>query len=301
MMYLTGFADEAGKAIETQIKATQELGWTNIECRAAGSANLHDIPDDEFERVVAAVEAAGITINCFGSTIANWANQITDPFEKTIEVIERTIPRMKRLDCKLVRIMSYAVLKDRGPEDQMEEERFRRLREMLKMFQDEGITPVHENCMNYGGMGPVYTKRMLEAVPGLRLVFDTGNPVFTPDYIKGGDPMPRQSAWDFYSEVRDHIEYIHIKDGVWEADPSAESGEKCTFTFAGEGVGEVKKVMKDLLDGGYTGGVSIEPHIAAVFHDPSANSDEERLYNSYIQYGQKFMDLLREIGHGDKI
>ena len=44
-MYLTGFADEAGKDIDTQIKATLELGWKNIELRAIGEKNLAFSPD----------------------------------------------------------------------------------------------------------------------------------------------------------------------------------------------------------------------------------------------------------------
>ena len=60
---------------------------------------------------------------------------------------------MKRLGTKLVRVMSFARLEDREPDDQMEEERFRRLRELTKMFLDQGMQPVHENCMNYGGGG----------------------------------------------------------------------------------------------------------------------------------------------------
>ena len=45
---------------------------------------------------------------------------------------KRAIPRMQRLGCKLIRIMSYAVLKngDCDADDQMEQERFRRLREI---------------------------------------------------------------------------------------------------------------------------------------------------------------------------
>ena len=51
--YLSGFADEAGAAIETQIRATQQLGWQHIEMRnvlASGfsGGNLHDIPDEAF-------------------------------------------------------------------------------------------------------------------------------------------------------------------------------------------------------------------------------------------------------------
>ena len=62
-----------------------------------------------------------------------------------------------------------------------EEERFRRMREVTQRFLDAGIQPLHENCMNWGGMSPTYVQRMAEAVPGMKWVFDTGNPVFIDD------------------------------------------------------------------------------------------------------------------------
>ena len=47
---------------------------------------------------------------------------------------------MQRLGTKLIRIMSFAVITDREPDDQMEEERFQRLRELRKLFADAGMT-----------------------------------------------------------------------------------------------------------------------------------------------------------------
>ncbi len=38
----------------------------------------------------------------------------------------------------------------------------------------------------------------------------------------------------------------------------------------GEGQGYVKEILRDLQARGYDGGISIEPHLAAVFHDPTA-------------------------------
>ncbi|HQC53374.1 MAG TPA: TIM barrel protein, partial [Lentisphaeria bacterium] len=170
-MYFTGFADEAAKDLTNQIKATKTLGWTNIEARAIDGVNIHNLPEERFEQVVDELEAAGVKVNCFGSTIANWGKKITEPFDSSLEEINRAIPRMKRLGTKLVRVMSFARLDDREPNDQMEEERFRRLRELTKMFLDQGMQPVHENCMNYGGMGWPFTLKMLDNVPGLKLVF----------------------------------------------------------------------------------------------------------------------------------
>ena len=298
-MYLTGFADEAANDIDGQIRATKELGWKNIEARAVDGDNIHDVSDEKFDEVVGKLEEADVKINCFGSAIANWAKKITEPFDSSIEEVKRAIPRMQRLGTKLVRIMSFAVLPGRdgsGPSsDQMEEERFRRLRELRKMFEGAGLVPVHENCMNYGGMGWKYTLKLIENVPGLRLVFDTGNPVGSNDRSKP-EPQPKQSAWEFYEHVKEHIEYVHIKDGIW--DP--ETG-KATYTFPGEGQGDVKRIVKDLLDSGYEGGISMEPHMVVVFHDDSVKSDDEARYLNYVEYGRRFMKILEEIGHADKI
>jgi len=294
-MYLTGFADEAAPDIEGQIRATKELGWKYIESRNVDGANIHDIPDEKFEEVAAKLVDSGVQINCFGSAIANWGKQITDPFDITLEEIERTIPRMQRLGTKLIRVMSYAVLPGREADDQMEEERFSRMRTLLQMFTDAGLTPVHENCMNYGGMSWKHTLRLIENVPGLKLVFDTGNPVFTDDRAKP-KPYPKQSAWEFYTHVKEHVAYVHIKDGVW----NAETG-KTTFTFPGEGDGDVRRIVKDLLASGYEGGLSIEPHLAVVQHDeadgkhPHVISPEEQRYNSYVEYGRRMERMVAEV------
>ena len=68
-----------------------------------------------------------------------------------LEQARRAIPRMQRLGTKLIRIMSYPPFADRPLADQMERERFDRLRTLTRLFLDAGIQPVHENCMNYGG------------------------------------------------------------------------------------------------------------------------------------------------------
>jgi sugar phosphate isomerase/epimerase len=284
--YYTGFADEAGKDLATQIRATKELGWESIEARNIDGTNIHDIGDAEFDTVYGMLQDAGVRINCFGSAIANWGKQITDPFDSSLAEARRAIPRMKRLGTTLVRIMSFAVLKDRGTEDQMEKERFRRVRDLQRMFADEGITAVHENCMNYGGMGWTYTQKLIENVPGLKLVFDTGNPVFSDDRSKP-EPYPKQSSWEFYSHVRDHVAYIHIKDGKWDADAG-----KMVFTHAGDGDGDVPRVLADMIGRGYDGGISIEPHLAVVFHDESVQSEGEVRYANYVEYGRRLQALV---------
>ena len=288
-MILTGITDEAGALIDTQIKAVKELGWNTIEARSVEvegfpKANLHDIADEAFDVIEEKLKKAGVGVYCFGSTIANWGKKIDDPFD--LSEVERAIPRMQRLGSQYVRIMSYAV---REGEDQLEEERFHRLREITKRFLDAGITPVHENCMNYGGMSWQHALKLLENVPGLKWVFDTANPVFNDDRSKP-EPMPKQDPWEFWTHLKEHTVHIHIKDAIWD-----DSKNDADYTLPGKGDGAVRRILSDALESGYDGGISIEPHLAVVFHDDSVKASDEEIYRSFIGYGKALMELLEDI------
>jgi len=58
--------------------------------------------------------------------------------------------------------------------------------------------------------------------------------------------------------------------------------------------------MKDLVDTGYNGYISIEPHVAVVFHGAGAAdtlSPEEKAkeqYDSYIKYGKMLEAILKK-------
>lgn len=287
-MYLTGFADEAADDIDGQIKATKQLGWKYIEARNIDGVNIHDLPDDKFGHLADKLGAASVSVNCFGSTIANWETSINEPFDSSLQKAERAIPRMLQLGTKLIRVMSFAVLDGREPPDQAQQERFRRLRQLQKMFADADLTLVHENCMNYGGMGWPFTLELLQNVPGLKLVFDTANPLFTDDRSKP-KPYPKQSTWEFYQNVKDHIAYVHIKDCRF-----GKNIQKPLYTFPGDGKAEIPRIIADLLKNGYDGGLSIEPHMTAVFHDDSVKSPNEIRYANYIEYGQRLMKIIAE-------
>ena len=299
-MKLTGISDEAGGPIEAQIRAHNELGWDTIEARFvkmgdAHNGSIHEIPQAAFDKFAGELDSAGISVCGVGSTIGNWAHSINDAFEITEAEMARCIERMNRLGSKIVRVMSYAILeeeKEQEDEDQKKEERFRRMRIIKDTFDAAGITPVHENCMNYGGMSVQHALELQENVPGLKWVFDTGNPVFNGDRSKER-PYPRQDAWEFYEAIKPHIVHVHIKDGKWV-------GDDCVFTMPGEGDGKVEQILTDLHKTGYDGYLSIEPHIAAVFHSTDDKDDDPEskardMFNSYVEYGKRMEEMVKKI------
>lgn len=293
-MYLTGFADEAADDIKGQITATKLLGWNNIEARTINGKTIAQLSEKEFDFMDQELKKAQIKINCLSSTIANWQKTVRDPLEDDLVEVRRLIPRMKRLNIAMVRIMSYAPLRDKQGnilEDQQDDEIFRRLNVICQMFQEEGITPVHENCMTYGGMSWQNTKKLLANVPSLKLVFDTGNPIaLLFETHKARQCSLESVSWDFYQNVREHIVYVHIKDAIYN-----QNSNKLIYTYPGEGQANIKKILTDLFNHGYDGGLSIEPHMEVVFHDPSRQSTDKARLENYIQYGKCLMKLLGEI------
>ena len=71
-----------------------------MEVPGFAKANFHDIPDEAFDAALKKLDAAGIQVYCFGSTIMNWSKKIDDPFDLTLAEVKRTIPRMQQAKAK---------------------------------------------------------------------------------------------------------------------------------------------------------------------------------------------------------
>lgn len=290
-MILCGIGDEAGNRLASQLRATRELGWRHLEARNVEvpgfpKANLHDLPEAAFEQAAAELEAAGIEVYCFASTVMNWSKRITDPFDATVAEVHRAIPRMQRLGSRFVRIMSY---KPDDAEDRTPEEVIRRLRVVTDLFLEAGIQPLHENCMNHGGMSWRHAVELLDQIPGLRWLFDTANPIFNADRSRPR-PWPRQDPWEYWTHVRDRVAHIHVKDARWN--PARNDAD---YAWPGEGEGAVRQILADAIARGYDAGISIEPHMVAVFHDASSQAQDDALRENFVEYGRRLERLIADI------
>ncbi|MEJ6950368.1 sugar phosphate isomerase/epimerase family protein [Natronospora cellulosivora (SeqCode)] len=292
-MYFTGFADEVSGNIIKQIEVTKKLGWKNIEARSIDGVNITDISDEKFDEVYHKLQESNIEINCFGSAVANWGKKpgSEEDFKKSIEELKRAIPRMKKLGTKMIRGMSFSIPEEDSPE--LENKIIEKLKALVALCEDAGIIYLHENCMNYYSQSYQHMDKLLTIIDSsyFKVVFDTGNPVFS-DNRMGPTPYNKQSSWEAYQHLKDKIEYIHIKDGIFLKDE-----EKTRFTFPAEGDGYVREVLKDMLSNGYDGGISIEPHMGSVYHEKAdkTQTPDEYKYNVYLEYGKRIMKLVEEI------
>lgn len=235
----TGIGDEAAPDLPGQLAAIRRLGGTAIELRTIDGVWLADRP-------VGRLELAGLEVVCLASRIGNWARPISTPVAADLAELDRLIEHCHALGCRHVRIMSY-------PNDGLAEPDWRkrvinRIRLLANAAASAGIVLLHENCSGWAGASAENTLRLLEEVdsPALKLLFDTGNGV-----------AAGYSAYELLTQVVEHVAHVHVKDAV--AGP--------VYTLPGAGEARVADCLRLLLDHGYPGYFSLEPHLSLVPHE----------------------------------
>jgi sugar phosphate isomerase/epimerase len=252
--------------------------------------NVSVLSDEEFAHVHRKLEENGITIACFGSTVANWGREVNSDLERDLEELRTSIRHMQTAGVRHIRIMSYKVNEPEPLGSPMEEQVITSIRKIVEIAEDNGVVCLHENCQTWGGQSHEHSLRLLEAVdsPALRLVYDTGNPVSMKD-VSGNDPYYYQDSYLYYEKVKEFVDYIHIKDAVVENDEPR-------YVFPGEGGGRVREILKSVAEERPGLPISIEPHVAVVFHDPTVQAPLEERWSSFIDYGRKAIRVAEEAG-----
>jgi sugar phosphate isomerase/epimerase len=274
-----GFTDEAGRDLKVQIGVLNEVGWKGMEPRMVGETHVCDLTEGAWQEMWAAMQKAGLAIPSFGGQIANWSRAITADFKLDVDELKRVAPRMRQAGCKVLRIMSYPNAKEPWPVDQWKKEVFRRLRELAKIAEGEGVVLGHENCSGYGALGPQQYLEMAEKVksPAFKMIFDTGN--------QPSHGTSQESTWEYYQAVKDQIVHVHVK-----ATKLGKEGKSVTCWPDEDPM--QKRVLADLKAYGYKGWVSIEPHLAAIIHEGKKADDPQAARKTWVEYAQRLDRIL---------
>ena len=277
MIKFSGFADEAGKDIETQIKATKELGWNSIDLRFINGVNATDVEDAVFEDAAQKLSDSGINVPCFGSAVANGKDPlIAADVEYCFAALERAVPRMKMLGTKYIRGMACVYHEELSREEN-EKLIFPIMRKIAAYCEKNNIVYLCENC---GG----YATSFYDSIPKLKkeinssgfgFVYDTGNTIGAKS-IFVDESYEYQQPLKYYDIIKEYIDYVHIKDQRIDADGN------CVRTYPGDGDAEVVKILSALISNGYDGNIAIEPHMG-------------KGYDGYLEYGKRTMDIIDKI------
>lgn len=240
---LSGFTDEISSDFEEQLRAAVRMGLTHISLRSGDGVNVGDMTEGQFTgRVLPLLKKYGVRVSSIGSPLGKILLTDEDAYAAQLEMARRLCSYARRLDCKYVRIFSFYLPDSASPEAYTAQV-LQKLRGFLEVFRGSGVKLLHENEKGIYGDLPERCARLAQELrgPEFALIFDFANFVQC-----GADP---ESAWEL---LRGDVEYIHIKDA------SLESGINVP---CGQGDGRIGPILSQALRDGYSGFLTLEPHL----------------------------------------
>jgi L-ribulose-5-phosphate 3-epimerase len=271
----SGVADEASPDIADQIRAHKSLGWNFIELRSCSNRQIASLSEDEGQRLCETILRSGLEVSCICSPIGNWSRTLDYPLDDEFLELARLSVIARQLGTRFVRIMSYADTETNT--DNAQARSAARIRKLVAFAEEHGLTLVHENCTGWAGQSSDMTNRLLDEVPSeaFGLLFDIGNGL-----AYGYDSL------NFLHDVLPAVRHVHVKDGT-RLSIVPHSSSSVSYGFPGLGDASVFKCIEMLIDHGYRGHFSIEPHISLIPHLQNSKHSSPN-WNGYISYGRYF-------------
>lgn len=237
-LVISGFSDEACENFQEQLNFVSALGIDHIEIRGVDGRNISELAADEIITVKKKLDSAGVKISSIGSPIGKI--MITDAFEPHFELFKNVVSTAKTLGTNHIRIFSFYIPDGEKASDYRDEV-ISRLSRLIAYAKANGIILLHENEKGIYGDN---AQRCLDLMKNLycenfKAVFDFANFVQI-----NQDTIP---AFDL---LEPYVTYIHIKDAIG-----------MNVVPAGFGEGNVKEILRRFFDNGYSGYLSLEPHL----------------------------------------
>lgn len=252
---ISGFADEISPDTTVQFEHLNFLGIEYFEPRGIDGKNISDLTLDEAHALKQKMDKYGIKVSSVGSPIGKIF--ITDDFEPHLEKLDHTIKIAKILGTKYIRMFSFFI--PEGEEaSKYREKVINRLKMMTDLAIKRDVILLHENEKEIYGDIASRCVDVIESVnsPNLKAVFDPAN------FVQCGENTIKA-----YDMLKDHIEYMHIKDALCDG----------TVVPAGHGKGNVEYILTKLSEKDYNGFLSLEPHLGSFEGLASLELDDEML------------------------
>jgi len=279
---LTGFADEIDTDIHKQIKLLNELSMKYIELRSVGGKNVADFTWEEAENIKEILEKHDIKVSAIGSPIGKI--QITDEYESHFTTFKKVVELAKWFDAPYIRIFSFFI-PDGENADQYQEEVFRRLERMIAYAKEQNVILLHENEKDIYGDSAERCLALFANLYGSHFkgTFDFAN------FVQCG-----QDTLEAYKMLEPYIEYIHIKDAILE------SGE---VVLPGEGDGNLKEILGMVEEKGYSGFLSLEPHLVEFASLKTLEKDvkQRRFTDGEAAYRLAYQSLMKILVYNKNI
>ncbi len=253
-MRISAFGDEAALDFEDQLRALQRLRIPLIDVRAAWGVNCSQFSDDHCARISQLCAAYEIAVSCMGSPIGK--SPIEAPIGIESEVLKRIGDIARQLGTRNIRIFSFYPAGENYAAAMAAS--IERLSILTEIAAANDLLLLLENEKGVVGDLPEKCLEIMRAIdsPYFRFIWDPAN------FVQCGAAKHVDAFWD---DLGPSIGYIHIKDSRL-ADKSV--------TVAGAGDGQVKELLTRLKASGYTGVLSLEPHLLEARHSSGFSGEE---------------------------
>ncbi len=237
---ISGFSDEIAPEIDKQFALLKKLGIRYFEPRGVDGKNISLLDDAEVSALKNKMDIAGIYASSIGSPIGKI--KITDSFDEHFSLFQRIVRTAKMLGCRYIRIFSFYNEGEKWSATERDEV-LKRLGKMIAYAKEADVVLLHENEKEIYGDTAGRCQDLMEKLfcENFCMVFDPAN------FIQCGEDTK-----EAYRLLAPYIRYMHIKD--------ARFSDRIVVP-AGMGDGNLPYILGELLQSGYDGFLSLEPHL----------------------------------------
>jgi 3-dehydroshikimate dehydratase len=241
---LTGFADEISSDLDVQLDVLASEGIQYLDLRGAWGKNVSVMTGEDIATIKALLDSRDVKVSSIGSPIGKI--KVTDDFAAHLELMKRMIHLAKFFETPYIRIFSFIIPAGEEPLTHREEV-MRRMKQLCVLAEQEGVVLLLENEKHVYGDIAERCLDILQVCESKSLVaaFDPAN------FIQCGVA----SIVDTFKLLQPYTSYMHVKDALKEGGSVVPSGE---------GDGDWQHLVAALSAQGYSGFMSLEPHLKAV-------------------------------------
>ncbi len=245
MFKMAVISDEISQDFQTVVNVAKEYKLDGIEIRSVWDKPPQKLTDSDMTSMKKMLDSAGIFVAGIASPFYKCDIDNEQERKEHIEILKQCIKMAKFFGTNLIRGFTFW---NTGRTNEIWDRIIEYYQEPLKIAKDEGIIIGLENEASTSVSTAKLAEKFITEInsPNLRAIWDPANEV----YADGGEiPYP-----DAYNRVKSYMIHCHAKD----ADRNAEG--KLESVPVGTGIVDWRGQIKDLLDSGYSGYLSLETH-----------------------------------------